>query len=153
MPTLNSALPLNPSTEFRVASPSEFVVIEGFYRAVGYAGKPEPTDRFVVASQLGNIVGACRLCTENGFYVLRGVEVSPSCQRQGIGTQMLNTLATLLGNEACWCLCRQHLDSFYGAIGFSSVPPENAPAFLQERSRRYALKHSDRLILCRAKHE
>ncbi|MBW4558002.1 MAG: GNAT family N-acetyltransferase [Trichormus sp. ATA11-4-KO1] len=50
------------------------------------------------------MVGAVRLCPDNGFLVLRGMQVLAPFQRQSIGTQLLQTCTEQLADQACYCI-------------------------------------------------
>ena len=56
----------------------------------------------------GQLIGAVRLCTENGHAILRTMRVSESYRRQGIGKQMLEVFESLLANRECRCRRKRH---------------------------------------------
>jgi GNAT superfamily N-acetyltransferase len=111
--------------------------VRAFYRTVDYVGSVGIEDQLVLAEEVGAIVGVLRLAREHGFAVLRGMRVSPSHQRRGIGTLLLNEADRILGPEPCYCIPYEHLLSFYGQIGFQDIDPALAPAFLRERLNDY----------------
>ncbi len=87
----------------------------------------------VVAISQNRIIGAARIATEEGIFVLRGVQIAVNFQRQGIGTRILNRVDSLIGESVCWCIPHEWLESFYRQIGFKKVPEDQPPLFLQER--------------------
>jgi predicted N-acetyltransferase YhbS len=63
------------------------------------------------------IVGAVRLSPESGVLVLRGMQITPSYQRQEIGTRMLREVAKFMGSRECsacpilgWKVSMERLD-------------------------------------------
>jgi N-acetylglutamate synthase-like GNAT family acetyltransferase len=106
---------------------------QDFYATVGYQITVQPDD-YVVAAYAGDcIVGIVRLSYDHDAITLRGMMVAPDYQRQGIGTQLLRTLSTVIGSQICWCLPHGWLEGFYGQIGFVKIDERQAPLFLQER--------------------
>jgi pimeloyl-ACP methyl ester carboxylesterase/N-acetylglutamate synthase-like GNAT family acetyltransferase len=121
----------------REATPSEGERVRAFYQAAGYAGSIGPDDRVLVAVREGEILGAVRLCREQGVQVLRTMRVRPDAQRRGLGRTMLRRFVTLLAEPECYCLPYAHLEAFYGEIGFERVAPAALPPHLAERLAGY----------------
>jgi predicted N-acetyltransferase YhbS len=111
----------------------ELSAIEAFYAQCGYRGDVAPDDIIVTATDGKRIVGVVRLCSEHGVTVLRGMEIAPGYQRQGIGTQMLDELDKLIGKKECWVIALVHLQTFYGRIGFRFIGELKAPPHLVSR--------------------
>ncbi|WP_137936829.1 GNAT family N-acetyltransferase [Chitinivorax sp. B] len=107
------------------------------YRQVGYRHAWTTGETLFGAWSDELLVGCVRLCQEQGQSVLRGMQVLPSHQRQGIGRRLLATLVQSLDSEICYCVPYQHLLDFYAQAGFRSWPLNTAPAFLSERVARY----------------
>jgi N-acetylglutamate synthase-like GNAT family acetyltransferase len=116
---------------------THYPAAQAFYAQCGYMTPITPEDTVITAQKHGRIVGIVRLCPEEGVLVLRGMEIAPACQRRGIGTKMLGALGGLIGERACWGVALDHLETFYGRIGFRFVPIEQAPRHLQKRIRQY----------------
>jgi predicted N-acetyltransferase YhbS len=114
-----------------------------FLQAEGYKGAVEDLDRVFVATDGARIIGAVRLAPEHGVTVLRGMRVSRSFQRQGIGRALLASLDAVLQGSPCYCLAYRWLRSFYGIIGFREAQPADVPAFLAERYREYLARGLD----------
>ena len=108
-----------------------------FYADRGYSGGIGPDDAVLLAERTAELVGIVRLVPEQGVTLLRGMQVHPSVQRQGIGKQLLASVADVLGRQACFCIPYAHLVEFYAGIGFVTIPPTNAPAFLRQRLEGY----------------
>ncbi|MBN2526143.1 MAG: GNAT family N-acetyltransferase [Deltaproteobacteria bacterium] len=85
----------------------------------------------------GGIVGAVRLCFEQGYSVLRGMYVLKEKQGMGVGSALLVAAVEELGNRECWCIPYTHLIGFYGQAGFVKVTRRSAPEFLQDRLANY----------------
>src|SRR5207244_11618775 len=69
--------------------------------------------------------------------VLRGMQVHPRFQRQGIGKRLLETVAQERDGKGCFCIPYPHLVGFYGGIGFHVMEPAKAPTFLRLRLEKY----------------
>ena len=69
--------------------------------------------------------------------MLRGMQVHPRFQRQGIGKRLLAAVARELDGNGCFCIPYAHLVGFYGGIGFHVMEPAKAPTFLRLRLERY----------------
>ena len=108
-----------------------------FYAERQYRGGIGPEDMVLLAERDGDLVGIVRLAPEEGVTMLRGMQVHPSVQRQGIGKQLLAAVARVLGTQACFCIPYAHLVDFYGGIGFAPIAPANAPPFLRLRLEGY----------------
>jgi GNAT superfamily N-acetyltransferase len=85
----------------------------------------------------GELVGIVRLAAEEGVIVLRGMQVHPRFQRQGIGRKILATVAQELDGRDCFCIPYAHLVGFYRGIGFDVIEPAKAPTFLRLRLESY----------------
>jgi N-acetylglutamate synthase-like GNAT family acetyltransferase len=123
--------------DIRRASVEDLPRIRQFYADRQYGGGVQPQDTVLVAEVDGGLVGLVRLAPEHGTLVLRGMQVHPSFQRQGIGTRILAVLADELGEQPCFCIPYAHLTDFYARIGFGASEPERAPPFLAERLESY----------------
>ena len=119
----------------------------GFYAERGYGGGIAAGDTVILAEHDGHLVGIVRLAPEEGEIVLRGMQVHPSAQRRGIGTQLLAAVARELGNRSCYCIPYAHLREFYGGIGFATVEPPEAPPLLQARVDGYRERWPEKRFL------
>jgi GNAT superfamily N-acetyltransferase len=104
-----------------------------FYKAAGYGGGVSEDDVTLAAKSGGRMVGVVRLCTEEGVVVLRGMQVAPAFQRQGV----LGRCIPYLEQGVAYCLPYEHLVRFYGQAGFTPAAPEELPAFLARRLAAY----------------
>ena len=120
-----------------------------FLRAEGYKGAVQDLDRVFVATDGARIIGAVRLAPEHGVSVLRGMRVSRSFQRQGVGRALLATLDAVLEGGQCYCVAYPWLRSFYGMIGLRQAQPADVPAFLAERYRDYLARGLDVILMRR----
>jgi GNAT superfamily N-acetyltransferase len=123
--------------EVRCAMAEDDSRVVNFYAERGYGGGIRPEDAVLLAECDGELVGIVRLATEEGVVVLRGMQVHPRFQRQGIGKRLLATIAEELDGRGCFCIPYAHLAGFYGGIGFHIIEPAKAPTFLRARLERY----------------
>jgi dATP pyrophosphohydrolase len=121
----------------RCAHSGDLPRIARFYAELGYDGGVAEEDIVFIAEVTGRLVGAVRLATEHGVRVLRGMQVAPSHQRQGIGRALLRRLVELLGSEPCFCLPYAELTGFYGSAGFALAERAELPEFLLQRLEQY----------------
>ena len=133
--------------EIRKARPKDFDNIARFYRETGYTPEIHCEDDFWVAKDMGELLGVARLCEENGFLVLRGMQVATEKQRTGIGTALLNIITSYTGSRECYCIPYQELVSFYNQGGFIEVDPAGCPAFLADRAARYRRKLDREVVI------
>jgi predicted N-acetyltransferase YhbS len=120
-----------------------------FYEAVGYAGGVRDVDVVFVERRGDDVVGAVRLCREEGVLVLRGMYVSGDLRGTGIGTRMLEAVSGEIGDRECWCVPFNGLSDFYSRAGFSEYTSGDAPAFLLERLKRYKAGGMDVILMKR----
>jgi GNAT superfamily N-acetyltransferase len=120
-----------------VAPESDHGALNQLYLAWGYRGGIGPGDVVYVATSDGRPVGLVRRTNEEGVLMLRGMQVDPSYQRQGIGRQLLRTLVDALPAGECYCIPFDHLAGFYNKGGFEIIDESEAPGFLQQRIGRY----------------
>lgn len=119
------------------AKQQEFEDVRAFYLQCGYGGGLGQDDTVFVAQLQGQIIGAVRLCPEDRFFVLRGMQVLPLFQRQGVGTRLLQKCAEQLADQPCYCIPWQHLRSFYQQVEFREVSSDTAPILLRQRFEEY----------------
>src|SRR6266480_1135457 len=125
------------SIEVRRATGEDIWRVVNFYAERRYGGGMRPEDVVLLAERNGELVGIVRLATEEGVVVLRGMQVDPRFQRQGIGKRLLATVAQELDGKGCFCIPYAHLVGFYGGIGFHVMEPAKAPTFLRQRLEKY----------------
>jgi N-acetylglutamate synthase-like GNAT family acetyltransferase len=123
------------------------MAVNNFYDETGYRGQAETKDKLVIATQENKIIGAVRLVDENNVIVLRGMQVGDAYQRQGVGSAMLKKISQLLEGKECYCLPLEHLEKFYGQIGFKKIDIQEAPKFLQDRANKYKNEFNYQLII------
>jgi GNAT superfamily N-acetyltransferase len=132
------------------AKPHNSEEIKVFYSQCGYGSGPISEEDLIFIAQLEKkIVGAVRLCPDNGFFVLRGMQVLAPFQRQGIGTRLLHICAEQLVDRVCYCLPWQHLRSFYQQVEFQEALPVVVPVLLRERFDAYISKGMNVILMCR----
>ena len=108
-----------------------------FYADRQYGAGIRPEDAVFLAEHGGEVVGIVRLAAEEGVIVLRGMQVDPRCQGQGIGRRLLLTVAQELDGRECFCIPYAHLVEFYRGIGFQVIEPAKVPTFLRLRLAAY----------------
>ena len=123
--------------EIRHATAEDISRAVNFYAERRYGGGIRPEDSVLLAEHDGELVGIVRLTAEEDVVVLRGMQVHPRFQRQGIGKRLLATVAQELDGRGCFCIPFAHLVGFYGGIGFRAIEPAKAPTFLRLRLERY----------------
>ena len=123
--------------EVRRAMAEDISRVLKFYAERRYGGGIRPEDALLLAEHDGELIGIVRLTTEEGVVVLRGMQVHPRFQRQGIGKRLLGTVAQELDGKGCFCIPYAHLVGFYGGIGFHVMDPAKAPTFLRRRLEKY----------------
>lgn len=120
-----------------VADKNELPVAQRFYESRGYGGAAVvPSDFVVLAKERDRVVGVGRLCQEHDLLWLRGMQVEPQFQGQGIGARILKRLDEEISNRWCCCLPYDHLVNFYRQAGFEQAT-ENLPMALGERLDSY----------------
>jgi GNAT superfamily N-acetyltransferase len=125
------------SIEIRCAMAEDISRALNFYAERRYGGGIRAEDAVFLVERDGELVGIVRLAAEEGTVVLRGMQVHPRFQGQGIGKRLLATVAQELDGRSCFCIPYAHLVGFYGGIGFHVIEPAKAPTFLQLRLERY----------------
>src|SRR5256714_9930691 len=123
--------------EVRRAMAEDISRVLKFYAERRYGGGIRPEDAVLLAEHDSELIGIVRLTTEEGVVVLRGMQVHPRFQRQGIGKRLLATVAQELDGRSCFCIPYAHLVGFYGGIGFHVMESAKAPTFLRQRLERY----------------
>ena len=125
------------SIEVRHARNDDISRAQNFYAERRYGGGIGPEDVLLLAERDGDLVGIVRLTAEEGVVVLRGMQVHPTFQRQGIGKKLLASVAQEVDERDCFCIPYAHLVGFYGGIGFCVIEPAKAPTFLRMRLEKY----------------
>ena len=133
----------------RRARQEEFAKIVAFYRDNDYRATINSADIFVVAENEGALYGMARICEEQGILVLRGMRVCEGVRRQGIGTNLLETVGALIGKRECFCIPHRYLGPFYVHIGFVKIEEKETPLFLRERAAKYRNAYGLEVILMR----
>lgn len=133
------------------ANESNINTVRQFYKDVGYSPTISDSEFILIAFVSNKIVGAVRLCDENGAMVLRGMFVDKEWQRKGIGTALLRKLDKIIGGKECFCLPHDYLEGFYGQIGFEKIGAEHTPPHLKKRLKEYEHIYSDLIAMRRYK--
>jgi len=111
------------------------------YGICKYGGNASEESTITFVGKTGKtIVGALRLAKEDGYLVLRAMQVLPILRCMGIGSKMLQSIAPILGCEKIYCLPYRHLVDFYGKIGFKTADEATLPEFLNLRLKKYLNK-------------
>ncbi|HWU43746.1 MAG TPA: GNAT family N-acetyltransferase [Bdellovibrio sp.] len=112
------------------------VEAEKFYQACNRKAQIELDDTLIVALENEKLAGIVRLCFEQGVFVLRTMQIHPDFQRKGIGSLIFKKFDEVLKEreiKKIFCMPYEHLEGFYGQIGFLKIPASEAPSFLQQR--------------------
>jgi GNAT superfamily N-acetyltransferase len=134
----------------RQANKTEYPQVEQHYALCGYRGGIGDDDLVIVSPEGEAIVGAVRICFENGERVLRGMHIQPAYQGNGLGKAMLEYVALHVGLHGCYCLPHAHLRLFYGHVGFREIEEDGAPEFLVRRLRGYREAGHPTLIIMKS---
>ena len=85
--------------EVRRAMAEDISRVLKFYAERRYGGGIRPEDAMLLAEHEGELIGIVRLTPEEGVVVLRGMQVHPRFQRQGIGKRLLAAVAQELDGK------------------------------------------------------
>ena len=135
--------------EVKMAQYAELSQVETLYAETSYGGGINEKDTVFVAKTNGVIVGAVRLCLEEGVIVLRGMQISKAFQRHGIGAQLLAACTSHLDQKLSFCLPYLHLKEFYGSASFEVAPLNELPEFLAKRLSSYLTRGQDVIAMRR----
>lgn len=111
-----------------------------FYLSCGRTAALDDDDVLVVARMDAKIVASVRLCSEHGVYILRTMQVRNDLQGKGIGRLALQRFQQLINElriDRVYCIPYDHLEYFYGIIGFTKIESAQAPDFLVQRANDY----------------
>ena len=139
-----------PAISIHEASEAESSDIAAFYARCGYSGGLSSDDTILVAVKAESLVGVVRLCSEHQVAVLRGMQVLPDFQRQGIGRALLEECLSEIGDAVCYCIPWSHLEQFYSSGGFVRCESADVPEFLSERFSCYVAQGRDVIFMRRA---
>jgi len=145
---MNEPAPTQPV--IRRAEPAEYSAVLALYQACGYTSGIREGDIVWMVEMDHQLVGAARLCCDHQLWVLRGMQVRPDRQRQGIGGKLVDAVLQHLDGQTCYCVPYAHLRPFYGRFGFTKVRQENMPPYLAERMTDYRSRGLGVILMCRA---
>ena len=126
---------------------SAFSHAQKFYSKCEYTKKIENSDRVVAAYLEKDIIGVSRIAFENEVTVLRGMQVDRNLLRRGIGILMLKELDKIIGDDICYCIPHDWLETFYQKICFKKIDIGDAPTHLQNRLRDYLDKYPQLIMM------
>lgn len=130
-------------------SVAEHPDIAAFYETCGYSGGLTADDAVLVAVRDESLIGAVRLCSEHQVAVLRGMQVLPDFQRQGVGRALLDVCLSRLDDTVCYCISWSYLKQFYNSGGFECCDSTGVPDFLSGRYSCYVQQGRDVIIMRR----
>ena len=130
-------------------SQAEHSGIAAFYEKCGYPGGLDPDDKILVAMRNSSLVGAVRLCSVGQNVVLRGMQVAPDAQRQGIGLALLDACQTRITGVVSYCIPWAYLENFYAKAGFKRCESAEVPGFLARRLSKYLEAGRDVILMHR----
>ena len=133
----------------RIADAQDHPDILRFYEACGYSRGIGKQDTVLMASSAAGLIGVVRLCREYESIVLRGMQVLPDYQRQGIGRRLLKACEERIGDSCCYCIPWSYLADFYASAGFKKIGSREAPNFLKDRASEYLKGGLDVVIMRR----
>ena len=133
-----------------IAPHREHAALNELYLRLSYHGGIADDDVVFVAHVDGEPVGLVRRSVESGLLMLRGMQVAPEHQRQGIGRRLLRAFVEDLPAADCYCIPYAHLPHFYARGGFALLDESEAPGFLSARLHRYRAEGLDVVAMRRA---
>ncbi len=144
---------MNTTVQIQLISGSEAVpIVDPFYEQEGKSHRARNSDLFFAAFIDSTIVGVCRFCVEENTPMLRSMIVQTSLQSKKIGSKILEHFAEYLEKNnfrPTYCIPYDHLEKFYGHIGFKVIKEEDAPVFLQERIQGYRERNPEAFMIMR----
>src|SRR3989344_875940 len=110
-----------------------------FYKRCGYGSvdSVNQANLILIAEHQKQLVGAVRICDEQGAKVLRGMQVLPLWRgKRVVGPALLIECGCRIASE-CYLITYPNLAEFYSRILFRVIPDKQAPKFLRERVQGY----------------
>ncbi len=138
-----------PAISIHEASQAEHADIAAFYEKCGYSGGLRLDDTVLAAVRDGSLVGVVRLSTEHQVFVVRGMQVIPELQRQGVGLALLEACLSRVGGAVCYCIAWAYLEKFYASRDFERCKTSSAPEFLSKRMYAYLNAGRDVILMRR----
>ena len=128
-------------------------IINSFYEQEGKSHhRARDADLFFTAFIEDKIVGVCRFCREENTAMLRSMVVHEPLRSQKIGAKILASFALYVDQNnyrPTYCIPYDHLEKFYGLIGFKIIKEKDSPLFLQKRIQEYRNNSSNTYMLMR----
>jgi N-acetylglutamate synthase-like GNAT family acetyltransferase len=131
-----------------------FDEVTAFYTSCGRSTSLNGDDFLIVARSQTKIVAVVRLCFEHDVHVLRTMQVKNELQGKGIGRRLLNRFLQLINDfklERVYCVAYEHLEYFYGLIGFQKIESTKAPSFLVRRAEDFHKRNSEKKVILMAR--
>lgn len=137
-----------PSVQISQIEDIQLPLVNRFYKDCRYSAKAGRGEVVFVARvsegqslPANKIIAAVRFQKKaDDWWFLRSMCVAPECRGQGVGQQLLAGLKTFLAERPCFCYPFNHLEAFYGLLGFELTETEQIhlqPSFMSEPFERY----------------
>jgi N-acetylglutamate synthase-like GNAT family acetyltransferase len=121
--------------------------VNDYYQSRRRSRGAKMTDFLLLAEdEVGTVVGVVMLRQEQGYVVLRGMDIRQDYRRQGLGARMLHHLEQHMRDQDCYCLPYAHLIPFYAIAGFEVADEASLPEPLRERLNEHHHEMSDARI-------
>lgn len=123
--------------------------MNSFYESVGSLGRARDEDLFFIAYKDGLIAGCVRYCVESKLPMLRTMMVAREFRNNGVGRALLKSFEEFLEEHSVrntYVIPFEHLENFYGSIGFKKVTGIQIPTYLKDRLELY--KSSGKQYIC-----
>lgn len=124
--------------------------VDEFYRSCARVTALDINDDLVLAYVEGDLSGVVRLCSEHGTHTLRTMQIKLELQGLGLGRLILERFVDLIKEKqikTVYCMPYEHLEYFYGLIGFRKIENSSAPEFLRNRAQEYHARHADKNVV------
>jgi N-acetylglutamate synthase-like GNAT family acetyltransferase len=152
---LNLAMVFDVNTTVRIQlipGAEAVSTVDPFYEQEGKNHRARNSDLFFAAFARDTIVGVCRFCIEENTPLLRSMIIHAPLRSKKIGAKILESFALYLDANnfrPTYCVPYNHLEKFYGLIGFKIIKEENSPLFLQNRIQDYRKNSSNAYMIMR----
>ncbi len=118
-------------------NPMNYGQVNQFFKRCRYPAKATAGEKVFVVKSSGKIIGAAKLKHRpDDTWLLRAICVHPDWRKKGIGSQLLDSIQSVINQDYCYCFVYNHLIEFYEASGFVYAD-DTAPIDLSQAFEHY----------------